>query len=186
MSEYLGPSELHVLTGYARCTEQARWLAENSIPHRLDGKRIIASRVHIKTRLKSIAQTIKRHNNPDRLLFLNEQKQFKIETDFIVKNELIKWKDGIEQRNIIAKRVYSSKRRANKVSNCPIWANLDAIKVVYLQAYEITRSTGIKHHVDHIIPLLGKTVCGLHVHNNLQVITAEANMRKYNKHEDGL
>jgi hypothetical protein len=70
-------------------------------------------------------------------------------------------------------RYYTAKRM-------PAWADRDAIEAVYRQAREMTLATGILHHVDHIIPLQGKTVCGLHVAENLQVLTAEENARKRN------
>lgn len=60
----------------------------------------------------------------------------------------------------------------------PNWANRDAIASIYSEARRLTKETGIEHHVDHIIPLRGKTVCGLHVETNLQILTAEANKRK--------
>lgn len=75
-------------------------------------------------------------------------------------------------------------RRAAKLQATPGWANKEAIKSIYKQREEISKSTGIVHHVDHIIPLRGKYVSGLHVENNLQIIPAKENLSKNNKHFD--
>lgn len=77
------------------------------------------------------------------------------------------------------------KRRAVKVSATPQWASQEAIRKIYLMAEKISLETGIKHHVDHVIPLRGKTVSGLHVEYNLQVIPATQNRKKANKLLEG-
>lgn len=74
-----------------------------------------------------------------------------------------------------------ARRRATKHGATPMWANLDAIKMVYKLARAITEQTGIKHHVDHVVPLQSKFVCGLHVEVNLQVIPWLENFRKANR-----
>jgi hypothetical protein len=63
----------------------------------------------------------------------------------------------------------------------PAWADKSKIRTIYALAQKLTRETGIEHHVDHIIPLKGKTVCGLHVENNLRVIPATENLKKNNR-----
>lgn len=73
---------------------------------------------------------------------------------------------------------YSMLRRAAKLKRTPVWADRKVILGVYKQAAELTKATGIQHHVDHIIPLRGKLVSGLHVENNLQVLTASENRKK--------
>ena len=57
----------------------------------------------------------------------------------------------------------------------------DYIVLVYDLARQITKQTGIKHHVDHVIPLRGKNVCGLHADWNLQILPATENAKKGNK-----
>ena len=78
-----------------------------------------------------------------------------------------------------------AKRRSKVEQATPAWANLDAIKAMYLLAQELERLTGQKYHVDHVLPLHGKNVCGFHVAENLQVMPAKANLSKSNKFEAG-
>jgi len=66
-----------------------------------------------------------------------------------------------------------ARRRADKLNRTPKWANLEKIKKIY---YDCPKG----YHVDHIIPLKGVKVSGLHVENNLQYLTAEDNIRKGN------
>lgn len=73
-------------------------------------------------------------------------------------------------------RANNSKRRANKIKALPSWADLDSIKQIYLNCPK-------EHHVDHIIPLKNDLVCGLHVPDNLQYLTATENLNKHNKFE---
>jgi 5-methylcytosine-specific restriction endonuclease McrA len=76
----------------------------------------------------------------------------------------------------------SAIRRALKNNATPKWANKKAIKSIYQNCILLSQRTGIKHEVDHIVPLRGLNVTGLHVESNLQIISSIKNRSKSNKY----
>lgn len=82
------------------------------------------------------------------------------------------WSD--KNRELV--RAQCSARRKRVQQNTPPWA--DKQKIV-----EIYRNCPIGYHVDHIIPLRGKNVSGLHVETNLQYLPVNDNLRKGNRFE---
>jgi hypothetical protein len=76
---------------------------------------------------------------------------------------------------------YEGKRRASMLQRTPQWLT-DEDQWIIEQAYELakirTSCFGFEWHVDHVIPLQGKKVSGLHVPANLQVIPGSENCRK--------
>jgi 5-methylcytosine-specific restriction endonuclease McrA len=72
-------------------------------------------------------------------------------------------------------------RRAARVAATPPWASEFLIREAYALARLRTSATGIAWEVDHVVPLVGGTVCGLHVQGNLAVIERRANRAKHNR-----
>jgi hypothetical protein len=106
------------------------------------------------------------------------------------------WKTAWNEKNKEKVRAYSlayAKRNRAKVSALtairragidlatPQWVDRKELEKFYISAQNLTRDTGVVHHVDHIWPLRGKGFNGLHVPWNLQVLTAHENCVKSNR-----
>jgi hypothetical protein len=88
-----------------------------------------------------------------------------------------------QQENPEKRNANAAKRRASKLQRTPHWLTEDEvfmIKEAYSLAKLREKTTGIKWHVDHIVPLQGDTVSGLHCPENLQVIPGSENISKKN------
>jgi len=78
----------------------------------------------------------------------------------------------------------ASKRRAKKLKATPSWLtdkDWNDINRFYKVSAYLTKATGIKYTVDHIHPLQGKEICGLHVPWNMQILTDKENTSKGNR-----
>lgn len=109
------------------------------------------------------------------------------------KESVDKWRNGnLEQHNATNRKwfannknkraAYEGKRRAMQLQRTPKWdPHAHLIVAKYQLAAMLSKASGTPHHVDHIIPLQGRKVSGLHVFSNLRVIPGSDNVKKSNK-----
>ena len=100
------------------------------------------------------------------------------------KEEVNQYKKKYKQENPELYKALVSVRKRRHRNATPAWITAEqklAMREMYLQAQKLTKITGERYVVDHIIPLISPDVCGLHVPWNLRVITQEENLKKSNK-----
>jgi 5-methylcytosine-specific restriction endonuclease McrA len=81
------------------------------------------------------------------------------------------------------KALTSVRKRRHRMATPP-WITPEqklAMRRLYLEAQKLTKLTGERYVVDHVVPLISEDVCGLHVPWNLRVITQDENLRKSNR-----
>ena len=98
--------------------------------------------------------------------------------------EVREYKEKYKAANPELYKALTSVRKRRHRNATPPWITKEQklqIRQMYLQAQKLTKMTGERYVVDHIIPLLNDSVCGLHVPWNLRVMTQEENLKKSNK-----
>jgi hypothetical protein len=129
------------------------------------------------------ADKVKARNRTYRALNTAKMKEYRINNADRIKAVAKAYHESNRERLRPKKVSRVRLRQVKKTQATPLWANLKKIDALYAARDRVSRCLGIKMHVDHIIPLQNPKVCGLHVFENLQIISAKANMAKHNKFE---
>jgi hypothetical protein len=137
-----------------------------------------------------------REANPDKWAEQSKRYAKKYPEKVVAKTQ--KWRDANPEKAATISRTTrvkhaarvganKAKYRADKVQQTPKWVDAEElwlIKEAYSLAALRTKMFGFSWHVDHVVPLKGKLVSGLHTIANLQVIPAKDNIRKNNRYVD--
>ncbi len=145
-----------------------------------------------KEKIASLAEDYRRFNkekiiqyqqeNKERIL--RNAKQYYQSNKHKFREHKAKQQKQYRQLNKATYASWAAKRRAEKLKATPHWLTEEQhekMREMYICAQMFKLYTGQDYHVDHIVPLQGKHVCGLHVPWNLQVIVAKENLSKSNK-----
>lgn len=129
------------------------------------------------------SKIIKRYYDSNQEAILEKQAIYRDNNREICRQRIKDW----YLRNVDKSRAKDCKYRATKLKATPLWLTdnqLEDIVSVYRLARDCELISGQSYHVDHIVPLQGRDVCGLHVAWNLQVIPSDLNLKKSNRHND--
>jgi hypothetical protein len=133
---------------------------------------------------KNAADKKWRDANPEKLWWKRNPEEHRARTAIATAKWWVKNPEYSHQHYLKNKTQFvaaRARRRAKQANATPIWLtpiHKAQIQEMYDVAAARETQTGVKYHVDHIIPITGKKVSGMHVPWNLQVITATENLSK--------
>jgi hypothetical protein len=143
-------------------------------------KKSVADQVYAQQNSETISEYQKQYRaaNRDSLIEATRQRYQKNKEDHLAK--AAEWK----RNNAGIVNQTCMKRHAAKMNRVPAWLSKDdkaKMEDIYGLCRTLNRNGMVKYHVDHILPLQGKTVSGLHMPSNMQIIPASVNCSKQNK-----
>lgn len=163
--------------------EKVKATAKKSREKRKEKQKILAKEWYEKNKEKSKKRSKEHYELTKNTDHVKEQrKQHKINNEDKYKEYWKKYRVNNKDKSAAA----VNKRNALKKMAIPLWANDFFIKEAYHLAKLRTQIFEFKWHVDHIVPINSKIVCGLHTHGNLQVIPATENIKKSNKYWENM
>jgi hypothetical protein len=136
------------------------------------------------------AEYFKQYNQSDagkeakQSYYARNKNAVKARADARTPEEKKRWKQKHKVSNPDYYKTLTSLRKRRHRNATPKWLTAKQkteIRQLYQIAITMSKTTGERYVVDHIIPLISDEVCGLHVPWNLRVITQEENLRKSNK-----
>jgi len=183
---FLDDDALRKLTGFAHKGKQVAQLRKMGIPFWVNGRgqAVVASSAVVQWQAKKDAHRGAVEAEASRLIAAHERfaAHEAAKRERAAQRQTERAQRRAETRPALV-RHHTAKRRAAKLRRTPPWADMAAIEAFYAEARRLTVETGVPHHVDHDIPLQSELVSGLHVHNNLQILTGSQNSRKKNRFE---
>jgi len=165
--------------------DEAAWLKENPEPpgtkrSNPEKKRWLEKRHFYRKRQKKLDSVKARYQEKAEEIKAVERKRYQDNRESLLEGKREYYKNN--KQAVIAN---ANKRKADQLQRTPEFSDSDAIKRVYEQAGLLSEATGTPHHVDHVIPLRGENVSGLHVPGNLMIVPDNLNLSKSNKFTPG-
>lgn len=207
MTITLSPAELESLTGYEQPCKQLNILHKRGFNRAFVGRKgVVLERAHYEAVIGAapapppLADRTEEPKKPhwrhrpehqqrleDEKASMAQAREFDCQVREQINASIAAWEAEMlasrPHRRAALSRHHSAKRRALLLSRTATWIDMEKVKRIYQDAADMAAETGVDYHVDHIIPLRGRLVSGLHVHNNLRAIPAAENLKKRNSFE---
>ena len=137
-----------------------------------------------KANKEKIAKSQKRYKQNNKEKIAEYQKEYQKEYYEANKERIAEYRKEYKQNNKALIYTNIAKRKATKLQAKPSWYSSydeNYFKLLQRACKILENHTLSKYHVDHIVPLKSDRVCGLHIAENFQILTAKENISKSNK-----